>query len=51
MLTPAPGARSTREARLVAVTLADQAGAAPDTAGPVRRSSPRVFSGGPWTHG
>jgi hypothetical protein len=37
MLTPAPGARPTLQARLVAVTLADQAGAALDTAGPSPR--------------
>ncbi|MEV7863314.1 DUF4118 domain-containing protein [Streptomyces hirsutus] len=34
MLTPSPGARPTLQARLVAVTLADQAGAALDTAEP-----------------
>ncbi|WP_460110052.1 DUF4118 domain-containing protein [Streptomyces sp. YKOK-J1] len=36
MLTPGPGAVPALQARLVAVTLADQTGAAPDTAGPVR---------------
>ncbi|CAM5650842.1 hypothetical protein SHIRM173S_07386 [Streptomyces hirsutus] len=34
MLTPSPGAHSSLQARLVAVTLADQAGTALDTAGP-----------------
>ncbi|MFF4794139.1 DUF4118 domain-containing protein [Streptomyces sp. NPDC001276] len=34
MLKPTPGARPSLQARLVAVTLADQAGAALDTAGP-----------------
>jgi hypothetical protein len=34
MLTPAPDARPKLQARLVAVTLADQAAAALDTAGP-----------------
>lgn len=36
MLTPGPGAVPALQARLVAVTLADQTGAALDTAGPVR---------------
>lgn len=36
MLTPGPGAVPPLQARLVAVTLADQTGAALDTAGPVR---------------
>ncbi|MFB7160528.1 MULTISPECIES: DUF4118 domain-containing protein [Streptomyces] len=37
MLTPGPGALPPLQARLVAVTLADQTGAALDTAGPVRQ--------------
>lgn len=36
MLTPGPGPVPPLQARLVAVTLADQTGAALDTAGPVR---------------
>ncbi|SES09537.1 hypothetical protein SAMN04487983_10319 [Streptomyces sp. yr375] len=36
MLTPGPGPVPLLQARLVALTLADQTGAAPDTAGPVR---------------
>lgn len=36
MLTPGPGPVPPRQARLVAVTLADQTGAALDTAGPVK---------------
>ncbi|MFH8776237.1 DUF4118 domain-containing protein [Streptomyces sp. NPDC017958] len=36
MLTPSPGAVPALQARLVAVTLADQTGAALDTSGPVR---------------
>ncbi|GGW24136.1 DUF4118 domain-containing protein [Streptomyces alanosinicus] len=38
MLTPGPGPVPPLQARLVAVTLADQTGAALDTAGPVRRA-------------
>lgn len=34
MLTPSPGAHPSLQARLVAVTLADQTGTALDTAGP-----------------
>ncbi|GAA4605135.1 hypothetical protein GCM10023195_17750 [Actinoallomurus liliacearum] len=37
MLSPVPGERPSLQARLVAVTLADQAGVALDTAGPARR--------------
>ncbi|MFE0516513.1 hypothetical protein [Streptomyces sp. NPDC058964] len=37
MLTPGPGPVPPLQARLVAVTLADQTGAALDTSGPVRR--------------
>ncbi|MFF4805263.1 hypothetical protein ACFY1U_43915 [Streptomyces sp. NPDC001351] len=51
MLTPGPGPVAPLQARLVAVTPADQTGAALDTAGPVREGWSTVRSTPPLTQG